>query len=81
MQKEVSALPPQKLPGDIFSALDLFSGSAFMVQIMGKENHRKYADLKKMAADRSPQNLGTKVKLGEILYHHEVTNQFLWSDF
>ncbi|MBI4975531.1 glutamine synthetase [Candidatus Peregrinibacteria bacterium] len=71
----------KKLPGDIYAALDYFEKSEFMKEIMGKDNHRKYAELKRKAADRSPKGLGTKVKIGEILYHHEVTNQMLWADF
>ena len=33
------------------------------------------------SADRCPKALGTRVKVAEIQFHHEVTNQFLWSLF
>lgn len=71
----------KKLPGDVYTAIECFENSGFMKEIMGSENHRKYAELKQIAADRSPRNLGKKLKSGEILYHHEVANQLLWSDF
>lgn len=81
MQKELFESEVKKLPGDIYSAIECFDKSEFMTDIMGKENHRKFFDLKKAAADRSPRMLGTCVKSGEVLYHHEVTNQLLWSNF
>lgn len=71
----------KKLPGDIYSAIELFGKSKFMKEIMGAKNHAKYMRLKLNAADRSPRQLGTKVKASEILYHHDVTNQYLWNNF
>ena len=47
----------------------------------GADVHEKFAELKEAAADRSPRSLGSRVKRGEIMFHHEVTNQFLWSKF
>ena len=41
----------------------------------------KYADLKQTVADRSPRKLGTLIKPGEVQFHHEVFNQFLWNRF
>lgn len=73
--------PVRKLPGDIYSALEHYRRSELLKEIMGPENHQKYAELKTVAADRSPRSLGNKVKTGEVLYHHEVTNQLIWSDF
>ena len=70
-----------KLPGDIYQAIELFGKSLFMKEIMGDSVHRKYMQLKNLAADRCPRALGTRVKFGEVLYHHEVTNQLLWSRF
>ena len=32
-------------------------------------------------AERCPKALGTQIKASEVQYHHEVTNQFLWSQF
>jgi glutamine synthetase len=48
---------------------------------MGEEVHGKFADLKLSSAERCPKALGTQVKAGEIMFHHEVTNQYLWSQF
>ena len=67
--------------GDIYQAIELFGKSLFMKEIMGDSVHRKYMQLKNLAADRCPRALGTRVKFGEVLYHHEVTNQLLWSRF
>lgn len=81
MEQKVFGGDIEKLPGEIYTALNNFVESEFMTSTMGKHNHRKYAALKHMTADRSPRNLGTRVKCGEILYHHEVTNQLIWSSF
>jgi glutamine synthetase len=81
MKKTVSTGGVKKLPSNIYVALDLFSKSKFMKEIMGEGNHEKYLNLKRMAADRSPRDLGRKVKTHEILYHHDVTNQMIWSDY
>lgn len=81
MQKTVFESEIKKLPRDIYAALEHFEKSEFMMNSMGKDNHRKYTELKRVSAMRSPRMLGTKVKLGEIIYHHEITNQLLWSDF
>lgn len=70
-----------KLPGDIYSAIELFEKSEFMKKTMGTVNHEKYRRLKVAAADRSPKALGDRVKSGEVLYHHEVTNQMIWKNF
>lgn len=69
------------LSGNIYDAITFFERSKFMAEIMGETNHEKYAKLKKKVADRCPRALGTKIKSGEVLYHHEVTNQLLWSNF
>lgn len=81
MENAVFGHDVEKLPGDIFAALEYFSESDFMKEILGADNQQKYASLKKMAADRSPRMLGTRVKTGEIVLHHEVTNQMLWGEF
>ncbi len=81
MEKKVYVKTPKKLPADIYSAIGYFVKSKFMKEILNEGNHRKYVGLKEMAADRSPKALGTKVKSGEILYHHEVANQWLWNEF
>ena len=48
---------------------------------IGEHVHAKYAELKTMQAERCPKILGSMVKTAEIQYHHEVTNQLLWSMF
>ena len=71
----------KKLPGEIYTAMTNFTGSDFMKEIMGSQNHAKYVALKEAVAERSPKQLGRYIKSGEILYHHEVTNQYLWKQF
>ena len=71
----------EKLPGNIYEALEDFDNSEFMKEILGEENHRKYSEIKHDVAGRSPRELGSKVKRGEVVYHHDVTNQLIWSDF
>lgn len=81
MEKKVYSGKIKKLPGSIYEALENFEGSNFVKEILGEENQQKYAALKYMAAERSPKSLGTKVKTGEVIYHHDVTNQWIWNQF
>ena len=69
------------LPGNIYDAIRIFRGSAFIGRILGAASHEKYVEHKQAAADRSPKELGTIVKPAEVLFHHEVTNQMLWHKF
>jgi glutamine synthetase len=69
------------LPDNIYDAIRLFKSSKFAAEMLGDEVHSKYADLKLAAAERSPKALVARVKRSEIIFHHEVTNQFLWSQF
>ena len=69
------------LPDNIYDAMRLFKQSSTMSELLGSDNHQKYWQAKKDSADRCPKELGTTVKACEILYHHEVTNQLLWSQF
>ncbi len=69
------------LPDNIYDAIRLFKSSRLAADILGDECHGKYVDVKQMSADRCPKELGDQVKRGEIMFHHEVTNQFLWSQF
>lgn len=71
----------QLLPGTIQEAAGLFEASSLMRKLLGEHNVEKYLSYKRMAADRSPRDLGTLVKTSEIIYHHEVTNQALWNRF
>lgn len=69
------------LPGNIHDAAANFEKSAWINTVLGEENKQKYLELKIAAADRCPKELGSSVKTGEILYHHEVTNQSLWESY
>ncbi|MDP2649238.1 MAG: glutamine synthetase family protein [bacterium] len=69
------------LPGNINDAIKLFKSSDFIASILGQSNKEKYVSFKELVADRSPKELGTKIKPSEIVYHHEVTNQVLWNNF
>lgn len=81
MKGVVSSLDGEKLPTDIYSAMEVFKKSEFMIEVMGELSFKKYLDLKMRVASRSPRALGNKIKSGEVLYHHEVTNQLIWGDF
>lgn len=81
MEAAVYKPEAEKLPGEIYSAIEECESSTFMKELMGSGTHTKYIALKRMAADRSPKTLGTRIKSGEILFHHEVTNQLLWSNY
>jgi glutamine synthetase len=48
---------------------------------MGQASKDKYIHYKQASAYRNPRELGDTIKASEILYHHEVTNQFLWNSF
>src|SRR5512145_697144 len=69
------------LPDNIYDAIRLFKGSKWSQEILGEQVHEKFAELKAMQADRCPKALGARVKRAEIQFHHEVTNQHLWSMF
>ncbi|HEX3082769.1 MAG TPA: glutamine synthetase family protein [Candidatus Saccharimonadia bacterium] len=69
------------LPGTLKDAMRLFKASDLMGQIMGEDVKEKFLSYKQATADRNPRELGTAIKDSEILYHHEVTNQYLWNKF
>ena len=69
------------LSDNIYDAARLYKGSRFLQEILGEDVHGKFAELKLAQAERCPKALGTTVKDAEIQYHHEVTNQYLWSLF
>jgi glutamine synthetase len=52
-----------------------------MTELLGENAKSKYTDWKLEVAHRSPRDLGTSVKDAEVVYHHEVTNQYLWNQF
>ena len=69
------------LPDNIYDGIRLFKGSKFTADLLGEQVHKRYADLKLSSADRCPKALGALIKVPEIQFHHEVTNQYLWSKF
>jgi glutamine synthetase len=69
------------LPDNIYDAIRLFKGSKFMAELLGPEVHQRYVDAKASSADRCPRALGSRIKAAEVMFHHEVTNQYLWSKF
>lgn len=69
------------LPDNIYDAIEYFRSSRLIRSILGEDVQNKYAELKMNAADRCPRALGSRIKRAEIMFHHEVTNQFLWTQF
>lgn len=69
------------LPANIYDAIRIFKASDIVKDIMGAETARTYCKLKEMQAHRCPKELGKKVKRSEIVYHHEITNQSVWTRF
>ena len=52
-----------------------------MADLLGPEVHQRFADAKIASADRCPKALGSRIKAAEVQFHHEITNQYLWSQF
>jgi glutamine synthetase len=69
------------LPDNIYDAIRLFKGSRYAQELLGEPVHEKYAEVKLLSAERCAKALGSRVKRSEIQFHHEVTNQYLWSQF
>jgi glutamine synthetase len=69
------------LPDNIYDAIRLFKTSKFAQELLGEPVHEKYAEVKLASAERCAKALGARVKRSEIQFHHEVTNQYLWSQF
>jgi len=69
------------LPDNIYDALRLFKASRLMAEVLGEQAHLKFAEAKLAQAERCPKALGTVVKSSEVIFHHEVTNQYLWGMF
>lgn len=69
------------LPDNINDAIALMKSSKFMDKVLGGESKEKFIQYKQIAADRSPKALGANIKSSEMIYHHEVTNQYLWNQF
>jgi len=69
------------LPDNIYDAIRHFKGSEYVAQLVGESVQAKYAEVKQASADRCPKALGSQIKASEVQFHHEVTNQYLWSRF
>ena len=69
------------LPDNIYDGIRHFKSGNYMIKLLGEANHGKYLELKQNVAERCPKQLGSLIKELEILFHHEVTNQYLWSKF
>ena len=69
------------LPDNIYDGIRLFKGSKWMSDMLGETVAGKYAEVKQQQADRCSKALGSLIKVPEIQFHHEVTNQYLWNQF
>ncbi|QYK56588.1 MAG: glutamine synthetase [Fimbriimonadaceae bacterium] len=69
------------LPDNIYDAIRHFKSSDYVTRLLGEGVKSKYVERKEAVAHRCPRELGTLIKEPEIHFHHEVTNQFLWSNF
>ena len=69
------------LPDNIQDAIEFFKGSEWIAKILGADVQGRFVDLKQAVANRSPRELGTFVKSGEVQFHHAVYNQSLWNLF
>jgi len=69
------------LPDNIGDAIKLYKSSDYIRKILGEKNKEKFLEFKQKVADRSPKELGILIKTNEVIFHHEVTNQVLWSTF
>jgi glutamine synthetase len=69
------------LPDNIYDGIRFFKGSEFITEMIGEQNKEKFIERKQASADRCPKELGVFVKTSEVLFHHEITNQYLWSKF
>jgi glutamine synthetase len=80
-QDETKRSRTRFLPDNIYDGIRLFKGSKFMAEVLGEGVQAKFAELKQAQADRCSKALGTMIKVPEIQFHHEVTNQYLWNMF
>jgi glutamine synthetase len=79
--KDIRQSRTRFLPDNIYDAIRLFKASRFVGELIGETVQEKFAEVKQMQADRCPKALGTRIKTSEVQFHHEVTNQYLWSRF
>jgi glutamine synthetase len=69
------------LPDNIYDAINDFQAAPYNAALLGEDVAGRYANLKRMSADRCPRILGSRIKTAEIQFHHEVTNQYYWNQF
>jgi glutamine synthetase len=69
------------LPDNIYDAIYSFRDSGFVAGLLDPTVHEKYTAVKLASAERCPRLLGSNIKNAEVQFHHEVTNQYLWSQF
>jgi glutamine synthetase len=69
------------LPDNIYDAIRHFKSSDYVTDLLGSDVQTKFAEVKQIQADRCPKALGSVIKTSEVQFHHEVTNQYLWSRF
>ncbi len=80
-QDEAKRARTRFLPDNIYDAIRLFKGSKAMAEMLGEGVAAKYIEVKQAQADRCAKALGSVIKVPEIQFHHEVTNQYLWNLF
>lgn len=69
------------LPSNIYDAVRHFKQSTYIQELIGEESKEKLVNRKIFSAHRCPRELGTLVKTEEVLFHHEVVNQYIESKF
>jgi glutamine synthetase len=79
--KDIRQSRTRFLPDNIYDAIRLFKSSRFVGELLGEAVQEKFAECKQAQADRCPKALGARIKTSEVQFHHEVTNQYLWSNF
>lgn len=80
-ENEIRRSRTRFLPDNIYDAIRHFKGSDFAARLLGDQVQAKFAEVKQLSADRCPRALGSQIKTAEVQFHHEVTNQYLWSIF
>jgi glutamine synthetase len=80
-ETEIRRARTRFLPDNIYDAIRHFKSSDFVGELLGADVQGKYAEVKQLSADRCPKALGSVIKTSEVQFHHEVTNQYLWSRF
>lgn len=76
-EKENKRFRTRFLPSTLYDAIRLFKSSDLMTEVIGSETKDKILSIKSNQADKCPRALGNNIKVSEVIYHHEVTNQYL----